>query len=376
MIILIIGILLILYGISAKNYSVAFGMLFVLIIMGLQEGIPGDYMTYKYAFEHGGADPDDIERTAKETEYSMVWLAQTMSRFMNFHWFVFITSLIQCFAMGVMIKDYADKRYWNFGVLLVFFTYNIMLIHMKAMRQGYAVDCLLLAYWLIGKRRFFTSLLMAIIAYGFHNSSIMAMPFFVVLFVMMFVRRKEKVNKCINAVKIDRKAFKYASFVAIGLFIFTILKFTIIDTYVAPLVSTLDFLEYGYYLGDIENRGLAWWIVLYSVVITFAAAVYFISEKDIIKKYFAFLTVASGFVYIGFFGMGSLFRLSMYFDIFAIVTLPNIAGMLKNTYGKRIALYFIMFNMTYLMYLSVMHMVSMKVQDGFGYGMFKFSFLS
>lgn len=379
MIIFLIGIVLIIYGISAKKYSVAWGMFFVLLILGFQEGIPGDYMGYKYTFEHGGEDPNDVMSTVKETEYSMIWLTQTLSRYMNFHWFVFLTALVQCFAMGAMIKEHADKRYWNFGILLIFFTYNIMLIQMKAMRQGYAVDCLLLAYWLIGRRRFLLSLLFAAVAYGFHNSSIVAMPFYVVFFVMMFLRRKDKIDKnnhtTIVDCKVDSKSFKYASIVAIGLLAFTVLKFTVIDSYVKPFVETLDFFEYGGYLEEVEDRGLAWWIVLYTTVATFSAALYLRNEKDLFRKYMAFMSVVAGFVYVGLFGMGSLFRISMYFDIFAIITFPNVAGMLRNTYGKDVANYYIVFNMAYLMYLSVMHMISMSVEGGFGYGMFKFSFM-
>ena len=379
MIILFIGLLLIVYGISAKNYSVARGMFFVFLILGLQEGIPGDYMSYKYDFEHGGADPDDVFSTVKETEYSIIWLTQMLSRFINFHWFVFLTALVQCFAMGAMIKEHADRRYWNFGVLLVFFTYNIMLIQMKAMRQGYAVECLLLAYWLLGRQKYLFSILFAAIAYGFHNSALVVLPFFVVLFVMMFLKRKEEFVKKNRITKIDAmvegKSFKYATIVSIGLIAFTILKFTLIDSYVKPFVVGLDFFKYGGYLEEMEERGLAWWIVLYNVIATFTATLYFINEKDLYRKYLAFISVVASYIYVGFFGMGSLFRLSMFFDIFAIVTFPNVATLLLNTYGKKIATYYIIFNMVFLMYVSVMHMVSMNIQGGFGYGMFRFSFM-
>lgn len=379
MIILFVGLLLIIYGISAKKYSVSWGMFFVLLILGFQEGIPGDYMAYKYIYEHGGADPDDVFSTVKETEYSIIWLTQVLSRFINFHWFVFLTALVQCFAMGAMIKEHADKRYWSFGILLIFFTYNIMLIQMKAMRQGYAVDCLLLAYWLLGRRRFLLSILFAAIAYGFHNSSMIALPFFVFLFVMMFLKRKDEFGKIkritVIDAKVEGKSFKYATFAAIGLFVFTVLKFTVIDSYVSPFVESLDFFEYGGYLDEMENRSLAWWIVLYNIVATFTSTLYFINEKDLYRKYLAFMSVASQFFYVGFFGMGSLFRLSMFFDIFSIVTFPNVATILHNTYGKKIALYYIIFNMAFFMYLSVMHMVSMNIQNGFGYGMFRFSFM-
>ena len=375
-IILTVGILLILYGIFAKRkYSVAVGMFFVLLIMGFQEGIPGDFMAYKFSFNHGGVDT--AEDGIKETEYAYIWLTQTLSKFMNFNVFVFLTSLVQCFAIGLMIRDYADKRYWSFGVILFFFSFNLMLIQMKAMRQGYAVDCLFLAYWLLSKRRFVLSLLMAAIAYGFHNSTIVALLFFIALYVLMFFKRNEKMGKSenMNTVLVNKNAFSFATLVAIGLVAFTVLKFTVIDMYVKTFVETLDFFQYDGYFEEMEDRGLAWWIILYETVSVFVVSLYYRSEKNFFNKYLALISIISFFAYVGFFGMGSLFRVSMFFDIFAVVVYPNVAGMLRNSYGKHMATYYIIFNMVFLMYLSVQHMLSMSIESGFGYGMFRFSFM-
>ncbi len=377
MIILFVGVLLIIYAIAAKKYSVAWGMLFVLIIMGCQEGIPGDFMGYKDTYNEGGAEAGYLGSTVKEAEYSFIWLTQFCSRFMSFHWFVFFTSLVQCLVMGAMIKKYADNRYWSFGVLLVFFTYNIMLLQMKAMRQGYAVESLLLAYWLIGERRFLLALIMAAICYGFHNSSLVALPFFLVFLIIMFLKRKEVNNADTEDVcNVAKDSYPFAIVVAVGLIAFTILKFSVIDDYLKPLVNTWDFFEYGAYLEEMQDKRLAWWIVLYVTVSVFAVSLYYKNEANIYKKYLAFLSIIASYVYVGIFGMGSLFRVSMYFDIFAIVTFPNVAGMLRNTYGKDVASLYVIFNMVYLMYFSVAHMTSMSIIGGFGYGMYKFSFMN
>lgn len=376
--ILIIGILLILYGIFAKNkYSVWVGMAFVLLIMGFQEGIPGDYMEYKSTYKSGIVDVGIIGSTAKEGEFAFIWSFENISRIMNFHWFVLLTAIIQCLAMGLMIKNFADKKYWHFGVLLIFFTFNIMMIQMKAMRQGYAVDLLLLAYYFLGKKKYWLSLVPAILAYGFHNSSIIAMPFFVVLWIITFARRKQKGEVCeleFPNVKIS-KGLGTAIWVSVGLVVFYVLKFIVFANYINPFLEGLDAFEYSGYLDDMEERSVAWWILLYHIIVVFAVTLYYVNEKDFFRKYLAIITIVAMFLGIGTFGFGNLMRIPAYFVIFCIVVYPNVAAMLQKSYGRGAAIGFILFNILYLMYGSVTNMLSVDTSTGNGFGMFTFSFL-
>lgn len=377
MIILIVGILLILYGIISKQkFSVGVGMFFVLLIMGFQEGIPGDYMGYKDTYNSGSVDVGIMGSTAKEGEFAYIWTVETFSKFMNFHWYVLLTAIVQCLAMGLMIKSFADRKNWYFGVLLIFFTFNIMLLQMKAMRQGYAMDMLLLAYYLLGKRKYLWSLVPAVLAYGFHNSSIIAIPFFVVLWVMMFLRRKEKTEKYTPVVVNKQKGYGTALWAAGGLFAFNVLKFVVFANYINPFLEGLDAFEYSGYLEAMEERSVSWWILLYHIVIVFAVTLYYVNEKDFFRKYLALLTIVAMFLGIGTFGFGNLMRVPAYFIVYCIVVYPNVAGMLHRSYGKQIALGFVLFNMLYVMYGTVGNMLSMNTDSGTGFGPFTFSFLN
>ena len=377
MIILIVGILLILYGIISKQkYSVGVGMFFVLLIMGFQEGIPGDYMGYKDIYNSGSVDVGILGSTAKEGEFAYIWTVETFSKFMNFHWYVLLTAIVQCLAMGLMIKSFADRKYWYFGVLLIFFTFNIMLLQMKAMRQGYAMDMLLLAYYLLGKRKYLWSLVPAVLAYGFHNSSIIAIPFFVVLWVMMFLRRKDKTEKYTPVVVNKQKGYGTALWAAGGLFAFYVLKFIVFANYINPFLEGLDAFEYSGYLEAMEERSVSWWILLYHIVIVFAVTLYYVNEKDFFRKYLALLTIVAMFLGIGTFGFGNLMRIPAYFIVYCIVVYPNVGGMLHRSYGKQIAIGFVLFNMLYVMYGTVGNMLSMNTDSGTGFGPFTFSFLN
>lgn len=375
--ILFLGILLILYSLIArKKYSVWVGLFFVLLIMGFQEGIPGDYETYKEAFMHGGAEGGRVGSTVKEGEFAYIWLTQTCSKFMNFHWFVFFMALIQSVAIGLMIKDYAIKNYQFFGVLVVFFTFNIMLIQMKAMRQGYAIELLLLAYYFLSKRKYLLSFFLCILTYGFHNSSIVVMPFFIVLWIVLFLRRKTEMTDYVTPIINKQKGFKIPLLVTLGLIVFYILKFVVFANYINPILEGLDFFEYAGYLDTIETRSIALWILFYYSSVVFFVTLYFINEKDYFRKYIAFLTILSIYLMIGVFGFGNLMRINAYLVIFSIVTFPNIAGMLHKSYGRQVALLFILFNIAFLMYTSVGNMVTPDISDdGTGFGTFTFSFL-
>lgn len=375
MTILVVGILLIIYGIiTNKKYSVGIGMLFVLLIMGFQEGIPGDYMVYKDTFNRGVVDVGIIGSTAKEGEFVYIWAMEHISDVMNFHCYVLLTSIVQCLAMGMMIKNFADRKYWYFGVLLIFFTFNIMMLQMKAMRQGYAMDLLLLSYYLLGKQKYIWSLIPVLLAFGYHNSSIIAIPFYIVLLVLMFVRRKEIKDVYVPVTVSKHNGIGTATWLAGGLFAFYVLRFVVFADYINPFLEAFDAFEYSGYLDVLEEQSVSWWILLYHIVIVFAVTLYYVNEVDLFRKYLALLTIVAMFLGIATFGYGNLMRVPAYFIIFCIVVFPNVAGMLHRRYGKLIALGFVLFNMLYIMYGSVVNMLSMKTDTGTGFGPFTFSF--
>lgn len=378
MIIFIVGILLILYSIVSKQrYSVGMGMLFVLLIIGFQEGLQTDYPNYMNTFNSGGAGMNSWSDTTKEGEFSYIWITQLCSRIMSFHMFVFLTSVVQCLAMGLIIKRYAVKQFSQFGVLLVFFTTNIMLIQMTAMRQAYATDCLLLAYYLLGRKYYFLSIIIAVIAYGFHNSTLVVLPFFVALWMLMYLRRKKKNDEIVPVVIKNSQGRATALWVAVGLFGFYLVKYVFFASYINPILEGMEMFSYSDYLDQFEkDTMISWWILLYHVVIVFFVTLYCVNEHNLYRRYLGILVIVSMFLNIGTFGFGNLMRVGMFFVIFSIVVYPNIAAMLRFSYGKPAALAFVLFNMAYLMLFSVRNMLSRDYSSATGFYSYTFSFLN
>lgn len=378
MIILVVGLLLILYGFFSKKYSVWVGILFVLLIMGFQEGVPGDYMDYKYIFNIGGIKYDSFHTTLKENEFAFNWVTEIFSKFMNFHLFVLLTSIVQCLAMGLIIKNYAEKKYQYFGVLLIFFNFNIMLLQMKAIRQGYAVDLLLLSFYLLGKRKYYWSILPAVLAYGFHNSSIIAIPFFVVLWVIMFTNSKKKDLKRTMPRTPKNGSLLIPMYVLFVFFVFYFLKYTIFADYINVWIASMETFQYEGYLKQFEERrDISWWILLYHAVSVYLVVLYYTKEIAFFRRYLALLVLVALFLTVGTFGLGDVMRVPMFFICFSIVVFPNVAEMLETSYGKKYALGYVFFNLAYVMYTSVTIMTRYDVNsDGTGFVTYTFSFLN
>lgn len=377
MTILLVGFLLVLYGILARRkYSVWVGMFFVLLIMGFQEGIPGDYEGYKINFESGGEVGGIRGSSIKETEFSIIWLTQKMSSLMNFHWYVLLTSIVQCVIIGLMIKNHVERKYHYFGVLLVFFTFNIMMVQMKAMRQGYAIEMFFLAYYLIGNCKYLLSLIPVFIGFGFHNSSMVIIPFYLVLVILM-LKRSNKKQSVINDIVEHYHSVKISLIVSVVFFIFYFLSFKLIDVYVGPYLLSLEFFEYGGFLEDFTKQStVSFFILVYYLISIFVVTLYYLKEKTLYYKYLAILVIISYCLSITFASYGNLQRIVMYFQIFSIIVYPRCASMLQSNYGRHLATGYIVFNMFFLMRTSVACMLSNDYINGNGFASFTFSFFN
>lgn len=371
MIIFAVGLILLLYGVSAKKYSIWAGMLLVFFIMGFQENCFTDYPSYKLDYEN-----KTLGYTIKETEFVYLWLWNLCSDFINFHLFVTLTSFFQCIIIGLMIKKYVIRRYQFFSVLIVYFTFNIMLIQMTAMRQGYAVEMLLLAYYLLGNHKYLYSLLAAICAFGFHNSAMIAMPFYFIILILIIISNKKGKYSSGDCKIIKKESYISANFWLLAFWVFYFLKYTFFASYINPILMTIDGFSFGGYLEVLQkNTGISLWLILYNSIFVYLNALYFANEQNIFKKYIALLSLGYFFILIGTFGYGNLMRITLYFIIFTIIVFPNIANMLRITYGKNIASLYIWLNIVYLFYFSVPNMLAYKTDNSTGFGSYMFSFL-
>lgn len=361
MIIFVVGVLLMLYGfIKNKTYSVYVGMCFVLLIMGFQEGVQGDFMGYKHSFTYGL----DSSYTLKETEFSYISLVNFF-QFTSFHVYVFFHSLAQCLILAYALKTYVTKRFQNFGWLVFFFTTGCMLIQMKAMRQGYAIETVLLAFILLDKNKIILSLVTLVIGWGFHNSAMVFIP----LYLILLINKLGLLSRINFQTIIHSRLFPMS--VALGCIVIYILKSTLIDVYILPYLMTLEFAYEGY-AEALVATSISWWIICFFSLFAYAIGCYIKEEHDSTKQIIAIGTLIDIYGSIMVWGLGNLQRVFHYYTIYGVLCYPLVADFLRTKYGKNVSIIFMFLYLVFAFMFSSRWLFS-SVDDMFA--TYKFSFL-
>ena len=179
-IILVTGILLIIVSlITEKKYKPYVGFAFILLIMGFQSGVEGDFMAYGTEFDTIGRSQTVDSRTI-EDEPVFPYLMKFFTYVAPYWLFVLVLSLFQVFVLERLVSRYAKGPYQFIAAILFFFTFNMMLMQMKAMRQGLAIELMVAAFLLMERKRKkkfpWIPALLAVTAFFSHNSSFVAVP--------------------------------------------------------------------------------------------------------------------------------------------------------------------------------------------------------
>ena len=147
------------------------GFAFVFLIMGFQSNVEGDYDGYKIGFSM-------IDTRTAEDEPLWVFLYKIFQPF-GFEFFVCCIALFEVFVLTKLAQRFSSHSYKWLPAILFFFMFGMMLIQMKALRQGLAVEVCMLPFILsVEKRKF--KLLYCLIplftAFLIHNSALVMFP--------------------------------------------------------------------------------------------------------------------------------------------------------------------------------------------------------
>lgn len=317
MVLIIIGFIFIIVSLLNRNrYNPYWGLLVVLLVMGLQSNVPGDYDGYEDTYIRLANNIDRIDNLRTEMGWNILCLI--FSNVVPFPIFVFLLSLFECLVLAKFIKEYADQKIMFLGALIFYFWINLMLFQMKGLRQAFSIEICLLAVMYAHNRKLIVPLLLVLFASTVHNSSLLMLPF---VFLASIINRKQW--KILNATS---PKIIYSLIVAgIYLFIFT-MKSIYIER-VLPLLFSIDLNGYEGYFGELEAVDYNALITLYGAIVVFAVSYVLQAEKGF-RKYLSFLFLISAFWEMFTFGAGNMFRLSLYFSITSVVVLPNVSSYL------------------------------------------------
>lgn len=368
-IILVTGILLIIASLATeKKYKPYIGFAFVFLIMGFQSGVEGDFMNYGSTFDMLSRAQTIDSRTIEE-EPVFPYLMKFFGFFAPYWLFILAISLFECYILVRFVDRYAKGPFQFLAAILFFFTFNMMLMQMKALRQSFAIELMVAAFMLLErkKRRIpWGPLLLAVVAFFTHNSSLIAIPFLALFY--FAVRNDHFLTKAGNGGMFP------VIMVAIYFFIYY-MKTTILNEYLIgfALLSDEEFRLSNYFSeNEMENAfTISWLIVLYDAIIMFLVAWYY-RKADSRMRVFCWASMIAAIGDMLFFGIGSLPRIIMYLVVFNLAVYPAVALQLSKSFGKVWALAFLVLLVGYAVKTSLPWMLGM---DGGRFGTYRFIFM-
>ncbi len=291
-----------------KNKKLWFGIAFGILIVfaALRYGFGNDYFSYYRLFNKAKAGDDAF---AKEPMFSfLVWLCP------NFYVFIALTSLMTILPVFFLMKKYVAESYRWIAFLIYCINPYLFLMSLSTIRQMLALSCFIFAVHFSRKRKIIPYLIFIALAVTCHASAIILLPVY-------FIANDKKVSRIqlmtllliMLVLLIDKNAF--------GRLIQLVLKLLHITKYSdytvrggnalrATLLTSVWFL----YIAVNLHR-------LYGRTLTFAKLSLIAYTVDILAYRFSMLT-----------------RITMYFEIFSVVSLPMILyqnnTVFKNETGK------------------------------------------
>ncbi len=357
MIILYVGIILILYSLYTYRFGnyktyVAFG--FCLLIMGFQSGVLGDYYGYKDEFENFSFDLSEM----RKGEYFWVYLLYYCQQIMSWPIFLFLLSAFECYAVRKFVYRFSDKKYIFTSAILFFFAFNYMLMQMKAMRQGLAVDLCMLSFVMIDKKdikSFIYAIVFSAAAYFTHKSCAVCL-----LFVWAYWIYSKK------TVLVQRNKVLNPFYFSVAMIVLYFIKKAFLDSYIIPLIEMLDDDHYMNYASDfIEFAGQMNFLpILYNTIMVSIMA-WYLRFADYREQYFVIIAIIGVFVDTLVFATGSVQRLLLYFLFANLVVVPGVSKAIDREFGKVALWSFWVLLIGYAMKTSLPSIMS-TVDDKFG----------
>lgn len=355
MIILYVGIILILYSLLSKGkYNLTIAFMFVFLIMGFQNNVDGDFYSYMEEYENFSFK----NSVSEKGEYFWLYLTYFFQKHVSFHVFIFLLSLFECYCVKKFIERFANERYAFISVILFFFTFNYMLMQMKALRQGLAVDLCMLSFVMIDRNRKKTillAILLSLAAYYTHKSCLICICF--VWGYWLYIRYSKSNS---------RPKLAKPIYFAIAILVLYFSKKAFLDTYLIPLLEMLDDDHYMNYARDFSEYAgqMGFLPILYNTIIVSIMAWYLQFAKNR-ERYFVIIAIIGVFVDVLVFATGSIQRLLLYFLFANLAVIPGMTCAIERKYGKIAKFIFFALLLGYALKTSLHWLIS-TVDDRFG----------
>lgn len=170
------------YRDSKCNFYITGGMFifFVFLLPAFQYNVGTDYESYKNIYENADVLDVFFDHNNEFLFYYYVKFCQLLGA--DYYGFIILTSLIQAIII-FNILVYLERKYY-YSIVVVFFLFwtmtNMLHTQMNIIRASFAIYLFIFSVLLKCKENTKLSLLMVILAIGFHRSAFICLPFILI----------------------------------------------------------------------------------------------------------------------------------------------------------------------------------------------------
>ena len=373
MFLLFLGVLLTVYSFyTRKKYNPIFGVALIFIVMGFQSNVMSDYQNYMNDYTFVQTSGRLVLRTA---ESEPVWAALfwIFSQQCPFWVFIMVLAAVQSYILYLFIAKYCKNGNQWLAVVLFYFTFNMMLLQMYVIRQSLAIAIVILAFIIVDqKKKPIIPLVIFVLAYLIHNSSIVALPFLILYY---YNNRRIKEKEIVG----QFGKLGLSPFIMFGLFVVVyFLKDIFLNQYLVPLSMAFDDdFRLASYLNKDNANGMqneftiSPLIALYDGIIVFFATWFFKNSSRKMQA-FCIMSISVAFGDMLLFGIGSLPRVLMYIALFNLPVYTSMTTQIRKKYGELRSLIFIALLLGYAIKTSLPWFLG---TDGDQFGNYKFIFM-
>lgn len=322
---LICLILAYLDSIGKTNGAMKWGFILVTFLGAIHYDYGNDYMSYYQGYLEIEHSPFNFN-AIMDGEYHRDpgWaLLLMLSRYIGvFFPLVAILNIIQNWIIYKSIVKYVDKKWWTFSVFIYLFTTSLYLLEFSMMRQFFVMAIFLAMWPYIISRKWYIPMIVLYLCSYVHASSIILLPF--AFWGFLPIRQ----NKAIGVMYVAVFTFLWLMGNAVG---------NAID-YIISINDTMDF-YYSRYEDGTENLTFGLGFVMNLIPIFLSMYYLFKHDNtDSNEKISLVVLTSLGYLLTPFAWIIHLAgRMSMYFCIYNILTIPYIYSNIKNK-NMRIAL--------------------------------------
>ena len=296
-------------------------MVFAFVLIGLISCIRcdygSDYPSYYKIFHNIVAYPFDFDNLFNQTEPPGWILLCYLFEPLGYFGFVAALSAFQIIVYYKLIKNYVPLNLQWLAVVIYLFNPTIWLLQLSMMSQGLAISLFLLSFSFIEQKRWKAAFIILLIASTFHTSALILIPF---AFVGLFKEDNQKIT----------------AFVIIIATIAMFFSSSVLNSVFGSVLQLAKLQYYEEYYGAQNEENVSFGLGFLMQIIPFVVAIVLMLKNKFNHTFFiATIIYLMALVVLPIAKIIPLaVRVSYYFEVFSIITIPYIFSKLNNKLVK------------------------------------------